>query len=223
VSQTVYRVFCLSFFVLATASFLAELNGHRVIAGFAHVDKLVHFSIFALLAALLWKGFKLAPLTAFIVLGSYGGAIELVQHYFTRRQGDWLDLCRGPHLPSIGHVGKGFKLLKVAGAYWRGNSDNEMLQRIYGTAWATEKDLKAYLHRLEEAEKRDHRRIGRDQVTTGDQAGSAAVRGRTVGPPPLPQLEYWRRFRDSNNTHNIHPSRDSRAQRGFTHQNVTAP
>ncbi|HEY9042498.1 MAG TPA: VanZ family protein [Rheinheimera sp.] len=91
--QTVYRVFCLSFFVLATASFLAELNGHRVIAGFAHMDKLVHFGIFALLAALLWKGFKLAPLTAFIVLGSYGGAIELVQHYFTRRQGDWRDFA----------------------------------------------------------------------------------------------------------------------------------
>ena len=78
------------------------------------------------------------------------------------RQGDWLDMCRGPHLPSIGHVGKGFKLLKVAGAYWRGDSRNEMLQRIYGTAWRDEKELKAYLHRLEEAEKRDHRRLGRE-------------------------------------------------------------
>ncbi|HJN61770.1 MAG TPA: TGS domain-containing protein, partial [Alphaproteobacteria bacterium] len=68
------------------------------------------------------------------------------------RQGDFLDLCRGPHLPSTGRAGA-FKLTKIAGAYWRGNSDNEMLQRIYGTAWATEKDLKAYLHRLEEAEK----------------------------------------------------------------------
>ena len=77
------------------------------------------------------------------------------------RQGDFLDLCRGPHLPSTGRAGA-FKLTKIAGAYWRGNSDNEMLQRIYGTAWATEKDLKAYLHRLEEAEKRDHRRLGRE-------------------------------------------------------------
>ena len=78
------------------------------------------------------------------------------------RQGAWLDLCRGPHLPSTGHVGKGFKLLKVAGAYWRGDSDNEMLQRIYGTAWRDEKELKAYLHQLEEAERRDHRRLGRE-------------------------------------------------------------
>ena len=78
------------------------------------------------------------------------------------RQGDWLDLCRGPHLPSTGHVGSGFKLLKVAGAYWRGDSRNEMLQRIYGTAWRDEKELKAHLHRLEEAERRDHRRLGRE-------------------------------------------------------------
>ena len=77
------------------------------------------------------------------------------------RQGDFIDLCRGPHLPSTGRIGA-FKLTKIAGAYWRGNSDNEMLQRIYGTAWATEKDLKAYLHRLEEAGKRDHRRLGRE-------------------------------------------------------------
>ncbi len=77
------------------------------------------------------------------------------------RQGDFIDLCRGPHLPSTKHLGA-FKLTKVAGAYWRGNSDNEMLQRIYGTTWATEKDLKAYLTRLEEAEKRDHRRLGRE-------------------------------------------------------------
>jgi threonyl-tRNA synthetase len=77
------------------------------------------------------------------------------------RQGDWLDLCRGPHLPSTGRLGKAFKLMKLAGAYWRGDSRNEMLQRIYGTAWASEKQLKAYLHRLEEAEKRDHRRLGR--------------------------------------------------------------
>jgi threonyl-tRNA synthetase len=78
------------------------------------------------------------------------------------RQGEWLDLCRGPHLPSTGHVGKGFKLLKIAGAYWRGDSRNEMLQRVYGTAWRDEKELAAYLHRLEEAERRDHRRLGRE-------------------------------------------------------------
>ncbi|RTZ58365.1 MAG: threonine--tRNA ligase [Gammaproteobacteria bacterium] len=79
------------------------------------------------------------------------------------RQGDWFDVCRGPHLPSTGKLGDGFKLMKVAGAYWRGDSNNEMLQRIYGTAWADKKTLKAYLHQLEEAEKRDHRRIGKQQ------------------------------------------------------------
>ena len=78
------------------------------------------------------------------------------------RQGEWLDLCRGPHAPSTGRVGHAFKLMKVAGAYWRGDSRNPMLQRIYGTAWAGEKDLKAYLERLEEAERRDHRRLGRE-------------------------------------------------------------
>jgi threonyl-tRNA synthetase len=78
------------------------------------------------------------------------------------RQGKFIDLCRGPHLPSTGKLGKAFKLMKLAGAYWRGDSRNEMLQRIYGTAWASENDLKAYLTRLEEAEKRDHRRIGRE-------------------------------------------------------------
>ncbi len=77
------------------------------------------------------------------------------------RQGDWFDVCRGPHLPSTGKLGKGFKLMKLAGAYWRGDSNNEMLQRIYGTAWPDKKQLNAYLHRLEEAEKRDHRRIGK--------------------------------------------------------------
>ena len=75
-------------------------------------------------------------------------------------QGDWVDLCRGPHVPSTGRL-KAFKLTSVAGAYWRGDSDNEMLQRIYGTAWPDKKALKAYLHRLEEAEKRDHRRLGK--------------------------------------------------------------
>ncbi|MFW6092434.1 MAG: threonine--tRNA ligase [Pseudomonadota bacterium] len=78
------------------------------------------------------------------------------------RQGDFIDLCRGPHLPSTGKLGMSFKLMSVAGAYWRGDSRNEMLQRIYGTAWANDKDLKAYLRRLEEAEKRDHRRLGRE-------------------------------------------------------------
>ncbi|MBB4301688.1 threonyl-tRNA synthetase [Rhodobium orientis] len=78
------------------------------------------------------------------------------------RQGDWLDLCRGPHMPSTGKIGPAFKLMKVAGAYWRGDSNNQMLSRIYGTAWTNEKDLKAYLHLLEEAEKRDHRRLGRE-------------------------------------------------------------
>lgn len=78
------------------------------------------------------------------------------------KQGDFLDLCRGPHLPSTANLGHAFKLMSVAGAYWRGDSRNAMLQRIYGTAWRTEKELKAYLHRLEEAEKRDHRKLGRE-------------------------------------------------------------
>ena len=78
------------------------------------------------------------------------------------RQGDWLDLCLGPHLPSTGKVGTAFKLTKLAGAYWRGDHNNPMLQRIYGVAFANEKDLKAHLHMLEEAEKRDHRRLGRE-------------------------------------------------------------
>ncbi len=77
------------------------------------------------------------------------------------RQGDWFDVCRGPHLPSTGKLGDGFKLMKVAGAYWRGDSRNAMLQRIYGTAWRDKKELKTYLHRLEEAEKRDHRKLGK--------------------------------------------------------------
>ena len=77
------------------------------------------------------------------------------------QQGEFIDLCRGPHLPSTGKLGHAFKLMKVAGAYWRGDSTRPMLQRIYGTAWVTEKDLAAYLHMLEEAEKRDHRKLGR--------------------------------------------------------------
>ena len=78
------------------------------------------------------------------------------------KQGDWFDLCRGPHMPSTKNVGNAFKLTHIAGAYWRGDSNNPMLQRIYGTAWANDKDLKAYLTMLEEAEKRDHRRLGRE-------------------------------------------------------------
>ncbi|PJC69316.1 MAG: threonine--tRNA ligase, partial [Zetaproteobacteria bacterium CG_4_8_14_3_um_filter_59_5] len=76
------------------------------------------------------------------------------------RQGEWADLCRGPHVPNTAFL-KHFKLMKVAGAYWEGNSDNEQLQRIYGTAWASKSDLKDYLTRLEEAEKRDHRKLAR--------------------------------------------------------------
>jgi threonyl-tRNA synthetase len=77
------------------------------------------------------------------------------------RQGDWFDVCRGPHLPATGKLGQGFKLMKLAGAYWRGDSNNEMLQRIYGTAWRDKKELNAYLQLLEEAEKRDHRKLGK--------------------------------------------------------------
>jgi len=78
------------------------------------------------------------------------------------RQGEWLDLCRGPHMTSTGQVGRAFKLLRFAGSYWRGNSEGPRLQRIYGTAWASEAELAAYLHQLEEAEKRDHRKLGRE-------------------------------------------------------------
>ena len=84
---------------------------------------------------------------------------EDVSIYF---HGEWHDLCRGPHLSSTGKIGKFFKLTKVSGAYWRGDSNNEMLQRIYGTSWATQKDLDEYLKRIEEAEKRDHRKLGKE-------------------------------------------------------------
>ena len=87
-------------------------------------------------------------------------AIPAGQEVSLYAQGDFTDLCRGPHVPSTGKL-KVFKLMKVAGAYWRGDSKNEMLQRIYGTAWAKKEDQEAYLHRLEEAEKRDHRKLGR--------------------------------------------------------------
>jgi threonyl-tRNA synthetase len=101
------------------------------------------------------------------------------------RQGDWFDVCRGPHLPSTGKLGEGFKLMKVAGAYWRGDSRNPMLQRIYGTAWRDKKELAAYLHRLEEAERRDHRRIGKqlDLFHFQDEAPGMAfwhARGRII-------------------------------------------
>ncbi len=89
-------------------------------------------------------------------------AIPAGQTISLYRQGNFIDLCRGPHLPATAKLGKAFKLMKLAGAYWRGNSNNEMLQRIYGTAWFDKKDLDAYLHMLEEAEKRDHRRLGRE-------------------------------------------------------------
>ncbi len=84
---------------------------------------------------------------------------EDVSLYF---HGDWHDLCRGPHLSSTGKIGKYFKLTKVSGAYWRGDSNNEMLQRVYGTSWSTKKELDDYLNRIEEAEKRDHRKIGKE-------------------------------------------------------------
>ena len=90
------------------------------------------------------------------------------------RQGEWMDLCRGPHLPTTKHIGKSFKLMKVAGAYWRGNENNEMLTRIYGTAWRTDKELRTYLNMLKEAEKRDHRKIGKEMkiFTFDDEVGA---------------------------------------------------
>jgi len=84
---------------------------------------------------------------------------EIISLY---RQGNFVDLCTGPHLPSTGKLGHAFRLMKVAGAYWRGDARNAQLQRVYGTAWATEKELKQYLFQLEEAEKRDHRRLGKE-------------------------------------------------------------
>ncbi len=89
-------------------------------------------------------------------------AIPADQKISVYRQGDWLDLCRGPHMPSTGKIGNAFKLMKVAGAYWRGDSTKPMLQRIYATAFAKQEDLDLYIKRLEEAERRDHRRLGRE-------------------------------------------------------------
>ncbi|MCC7274371.1 MAG: threonine--tRNA ligase [Alphaproteobacteria bacterium] len=91
------------------------------------------------------------------------------------RQGNFVDLCRGPHLPSTGRLGKAFKLMKLAGAYWRGDHRNAQLQRVYGTAWASDKDLKAYLTQLEEAEKRDHRRLGREMGLFHQQEEAAGM------------------------------------------------
>ena len=90
-------------------------------------------------------------------------------------QGEWTDLCRGPHLPSTGRIGKAFKLMKVAGAYWRGDARNEMLQRIYGTAWRNPKELRQHLHMLEEAERRDHRRLGREMALFHQQDQAAGA------------------------------------------------
>ena len=92
------------------------------------------------------------------------------------RQGKWLDLCRGPHMTATGQVGDAFKLMRIAGAYWRGNSNNPMLQRIYGTAWASQGDLKAHLDHLAEMERRDHRQLGRE-IDLFHFAGRGARRG----------------------------------------------
>src|SRR5712691_4712012 len=89
-------------------------------------------------------------------------AIPKDQQIKIYKQGDWFDLCRGPHMTSTGKVGSAFKLMKVAGAYWRGDSNREMLSRIYGTAFAKQEELDTYLKQLEEAEKRDHRKLGRE-------------------------------------------------------------
>ena len=104
------------------------------------------------------------------------GAIPNDEPISLYRQGEFIDLCRGPHLPSTGRLGSAFKLMKLAGAYWRGDSRNEMLQRVYGTAWATDKQLRQYLNRIEEAERRDHRKLGRamDLFHFQDEAVGAA-------------------------------------------------
>jgi len=113
------------------------------------------------------------------------------------RQGDWFDLCRGPHLPSTGKLPKAFKLMKLAGAYWRGDAKNEMLQRIYGTAWANEADLKAHLTRLEEAEKRDHRKLATqlDLFHLDGQAAAGSVFWHPKGYQVWRQVEAYIRRR----------------------------
>src|SRR5438045_2582446 len=92
----------------------------------------------------------------------YIGEIPPEQEISLYRQGNFVDLCVGPHLPSTGRLGQAFKLMNVAGAYWRGDPNNAQLQRVYGTAWPSQKDLDQYLFRLEEAERRDHRKLGRE-------------------------------------------------------------
>ena len=115
------------------------------------------------------------------------------------KQGDWLDLCRGPHMPSTKHIGQAFKLMKVAGAYWRGDSSNAMLTRIYGTAWHTQKDLDAYLHRLEEAEKRDHRKLGKEmELFHMQEEAQGSVFWHPKGFTILNQLEQYVRRRIQN-------------------------
>ena len=107
------------------------------------------------------------------------------------RQGEWMDLCRGPHLPTTKHIGKSFKLMKVAGAYWRGDEKNEMLTRIYGTAWRTDKELRTYLNMLKEAEKRDHRKIGKEMkiFTFDDEVGAGLPLWLPNGSVIIEQLE----------------------------------
>jgi threonyl-tRNA synthetase len=122
------------------------------------------------------------------------GSIPQGEDISLYQQGDFIDLCRGPHVPSTGKL-KAFKLTKVAGAYWRGDSNNEMLQRIYGTAWPDKKALKAYLHRLAEAERRDHRRIGRelDLFSLQEEAGGGLVFWHPKGARIRRVMEdYWR-------------------------------
>ena len=106
------------------------------------------------------------------------------------RQGDWVDLCRGPHMRSTADVGDAFKLMKVAGAYWRGDHRNAMLSRIYGTAWRDQKELDAYLHMLEEAERRDHRRIGKRDGPVPPPGGGG--RQRVLAPQGLEALPHRR-------------------------------
>ena len=102
--------------------------------------------------------------------------LPLTEEVTIYKQGEWTDLCRGPHLPTTKHIGKAFKLMKVAGAYWRGDENNEMLTRIYGTAWRTEKELRTYLNMLKEAEKRDHRKIGKElKIFTFDEEIGAGL------------------------------------------------
>ncbi|HIJ82723.1 MAG: Ser-tRNA(Thr) hydrolase / threonyl-tRNA synthetase [Magnetococcales bacterium] len=126
--------------------------------------------------------------------GEIIGAIDAGQTLSLYSQGDFVDLCRGPHVPSTGYL-KAFKLLSVAGAYWRGNAANKQLQRIYGTAWADAKSLKSYLHMLEESEKRDHRRLGRelDLFSIQEAAGGGLVFWHPMGSRVRQAIEgYWK-------------------------------